>query len=141
MSEMDEYKQLNQSPENNNPEIHQNPKYSLLVKILILALALISISLLIAVIVLATQKSDNGSKDDNENPGNENDGQNGNDRQNGNIQQEEKEKAGYSESWNVLFGDRIENISYVNGDFIENSFKEGSDNYNTEIGNVNNGLN
>jgi len=48
-------------------------------------------------------------------------------------------KAGFIEEWHNLYGDRITNIPYFKNDMIINSFKKDGDNYNDEIGNVNNG--
>ena len=49
-------------------------------------------------------------------------------------------KAGYRESWNNLYGEKILNINYPKGDIIINSFKKnGGINYNEKIGDVNNG--
>ena len=49
------------------------------------------------------------------------------------------DNGGRFESWHSLFGDKIENISYVNNSIIENTYKENGINYNKEIGNVNGG--
>ena len=48
-------------------------------------------------------------------------------------------KAGFLEEWHNLYGDKITNIPYFKNGMIINSFKKDGDNYNDEIGNVNNG--
>ena len=48
-------------------------------------------------------------------------------------------KAGYDEQWNDLYGEKILNICYSKNDIIINSFKKNGDNYNENIGDVNNG--
>ena len=50
-----------------------------------------------------------------------------------------KDKAGFIESWNELFGESKSNVSYAKNDKIENSFKVGGANYKTDIGEINNG--
>ena len=55
------------------------------------------------------------------------------------ILMKEFEKAGFVEDWHDLYGDKITNIPYFKNDVIINSFKKSGDNYNDEIGNVNNG--
>ena len=45
----------------------------------------------------------------------------------------------YIETSLLMYGSKISNISYAKNNTIINSFKEGGDNYNEEIGNVNNG--
>ena len=51
-----------------------------------------------------------------------------------------KEKIGYKESWNDLYGNRTINIPYFKNDKINNTFKKGGANYNNEtIGEINNG--
>ena len=49
------------------------------------------------------------------------------------------EKAGLSESWNDLYGQKKLNIPYFKNNVIINSFKKNGDNYKEEIGEVNNG--
>ena len=49
------------------------------------------------------------------------------------------ENAGRREPWNILYGIKLENISYAENNIIINTFKNGSDNYNDEIGIINNG--
>jgi len=51
----------------------------------------------------------------------------------------DNEQNDYIETSLLMYGDKISNISYAKNNTIINSFKEGSDNYNVEIGNVNNG--
>ena len=135
---MDQYKKLNPSPNYDDSEIRQNSKNSLLFKILFLIFVIITLVLLIVVVVLATKGSGNEEKDDNTNPSGDN-GQNGGSEQKENEEQIQKAKAGYSESWNELFGEVLENISYVDGDTLNNSFKNGSKNYDAEIGMINGG--
>ena len=135
---MEQYKKLNPSPNYDESEIRQNSKHSLLFKILFLIFAIITLVLLIVVIVLATKGSDKEEKDDNTNPSGDN-GQNEDSEQKENEEQIQKDKAGYSESWNELFGEVLENISYVDGDTLNNSFKNGSKNYDAEIGIINGG--
>ena len=48
-------------------------------------------------------------------------------------------KSGYSEEWHDLYGNKITNIPYFKKDIIINSFKKNGDNYNEEIGEINNG--
>ena len=48
-------------------------------------------------------------------------------------------RSGYREPWYDLYGNKTENISYVENDIIPNSFKIGGDNYNESIGEINNG--
>jgi len=48
-------------------------------------------------------------------------------------------KAGFKENWHNLYGDKITNIPYFKNEIIINSFKKSGDNYNDEIGNVNDG--
>ena len=48
-------------------------------------------------------------------------------------------KAGFEEKWHNLYGDKITNIPYFKNDMIINSFKKDGENYNDEIGNVNDG--
>ena len=48
-------------------------------------------------------------------------------------------RAGFIEEWHNLYGDKITNIPYFKNGMIINSFKKDGDNYNDEIGNVNNG--
>ena len=49
------------------------------------------------------------------------------------------DNGGQGESWHFLFGDKIEDISYVNNGKIENTYKLNGINYNAEIGNINEG--
>ena len=51
----------------------------------------------------------------------------------------DNEQNDYIETSFLMYGDKISNISYAKNNTIINSFKEGGDNYNVEIGNVNNG--
>jgi len=51
----------------------------------------------------------------------------------------DNEQNDYIETSLLMYGDKISNISYAKNNTIINSFKEGSDNFNIEIGNVNNG--
>ena len=48
-------------------------------------------------------------------------------------------KAGYIESWNELYGQNISNIDYSKNNKIENSFKTGGVNYNSDLGEINSG--
>lgn len=48
-------------------------------------------------------------------------------------------KSGAFEEWHDLYGIKISNIPYFKNDIILNSFKKNGDNYNEEIGEVNNG--
>ena len=123
---------------NGDLEIKQNPKHSLLFKILFAALVLISVALIVVVIILATKdnnSSDNQESQDSSIPKGD-EGNNDNKKQ---VEPSEMEKAGYSESWNILFGERLENLSYVDGDTITNSFKNGATNYKEDIGIINEG--
>ena len=47
-------------------------------------------------------------------------------------------KAGSFDEWHDLYGNKISNIPYFKNDIILNSFKKNGDNYNEEIGEVNN---
>ena len=49
------------------------------------------------------------------------------------------EKAGYKEDWNDLYGYKISNLPYFKNDIIINSFKKNGENFNEEIGDINNG--
>lgn len=92
---MDQYTKLNPSSNNENSEIRQNSKHSLLFKILSLIFAITTLVLLIVVIVLATKGDDKEEKDENTNPsGNEDE------KQNEDEELIQKDKAGHSESWN-----------------------------------------
>ena len=77
------------------------------------------IILIIAIIIISLSKSKNKDKEDKE--------------------REILEKAGYIEIWNDLYGIKMPNISYVKNDKIINSFKKEGENYNEEIGKVNDG--
>ena len=48
-------------------------------------------------------------------------------------------KSGCSEEWHDLYGYKISNIPYFKNDIILNTFKKNGENYNEEIGEVNNG--
>jgi len=48
-------------------------------------------------------------------------------------------KAGYEEKWHDLYGTKLSNIPYFKNDTIINTYKKSGDNYNEEIGNVNDG--
>ena len=120
---------VNDSQNDDNPEIRQNPKYSLLFKILFLFFIISTITLLIVVIALATKKEESSDKNSDSGGGNNN---------NNNNDEEEKENAGYKESWNVLYGIKLENLAYAD-DIINNTFKYGGINYNEEIGIINGG--
>ena len=126
---MTELERLNDSQNDDNPEIRQNPKYSLLFKILFLFFIISTITLLIVVIALATKKEESSDKNSDSGGGNNN---------NNNNDEEEKENAGYKESWNVLYGIKLENLAYAD-DIINNTFKYGGINYNEEIGIINGG--
>ena len=126
---MTELERLNDSQNDDNPEIRQNPKYSLLFKILFLFFIISTITLLIVVIALATKKEESSEKNSDSGGGNNN---------NNNNDEEEKENAGYKESWNVLYGIKLENLAYAD-DIINNTFKYGGINYNEEIGIINGG--
>ena len=103
------------------PEIRQNPKYSLLFKILFISLILLVVVLLIIVIVQAVKIS-NDKKEEGEN-----------------YDLKILENAGHVESWNTLYGIKRENLSYVEENTMSNSFKKGAKNYNAEIGEINGG--
>ena len=49
------------------------------------------------------------------------------------------ENAGFIESWNSLYGIRIENISFIEENTMNNTFKNGGINYKDEIGIINAG--
>ena len=104
------------------PEIRQNPKYSLLFKILFICLILIVIVLIIVIILLGIKinKDNNDKKDENNNS-------------------KILENAGFIESWNSLYGIRIENISFIEENTMNNTFKIGGINYKDEIGIINAG--
>ena len=48
-------------------------------------------------------------------------------------------KAGYEEKWHDLYGTKLSDIPYFKNDIIINTYKKNGDNYNEEIGNVNEG--
>ena len=48
-------------------------------------------------------------------------------------------KSGNIEDWHDLYGNKITNIPYFENDIIINSFKKNGDNFNEEIGEINNG--
>ena len=48
-------------------------------------------------------------------------------------------KAGYEEKWHDLYGTKLPDIPYFKNDIIINTYKKNGDNYNEEIGNVNEG--
>lgn len=48
-------------------------------------------------------------------------------------------KAGYEEKWHDLYGNKISDIPYFKNDIIINTYKKNGDNYNEEIGDVNEG--
>ena len=60
---------------------------------------------------------------------------------NENNEEKIKAHAGKKESWNELFGIKIENLSYIKGNNLEKSVKINSNNYNSEIGKINEGEN
>ena len=57
----------------------------------------------------------------------------------GPIKDKDSKENDYIETSLLMYGSKISNISYAKNNTIINSFKEGGDNYNEEIGNVNNG--
>ena len=109
-----------------------NPKFPLKFKIIIIILFVVIVGLLAGVIVLAVKKQKEKIitkevvKEKEEDPI----------EQLGNYL---KDKAGFIESWNELFGESKSNVSYAKNDKIENSFKVGGANYKTDIGEINNG--
>ena len=107
------------------PEIRQNPKYSLLFKIIFISLILLVVVLLIIVIAQAVKISNNSESDKKD--------------EGENYELKILENAGYIESWNTLYGIKRENLSYVEGNTINNTFKKGGINYNDEIGEINGG--
>ena len=109
------------------PEIRQNPKYSLLFKILFICLIIIVIALIVVVILMGRKIK------------NQNDDNKEGDKKEENYDTKIFENAGYFESWNSLYGIKIENKSYVEGNTINNTFKSGGANYNNEIGIINEG--
>lgn len=48
-------------------------------------------------------------------------------------------KAGYKEDWNDLYGYKIINLPYFKNNIIINSFKKNGENFNEEIGDINDG--
>ena len=118
------------------PEIKQNPKYSLLFKILFICLIIIVIALIVVVILLARKINNN------DNSNNESDQSNTSDSEKKEENYDSKilENAGYVESWNSLYGIKRENISYVEESTMTNSFKNGEINFNDEIGIINEGI-
>ena len=57
----------------------------------------------------------------------------------GTFKDKDNSQNNYIETSLLMYGSKISNISYVKNNTIINSFKEGGENYNEEIGNVNNG--
>jgi len=57
----------------------------------------------------------------------------------GPIKDKDSKENDYIETSLLMYGSKISNISYAKNNTIINSFKEGGNNYNEEIGNVNNG--
>ena len=116
----------------NEPEVLEGKKVSKISyfgKIIISSLIVIIICLitaLILVIVLKNKNNDGENKDRGDNGG-------------GDDENEELIKAGFVESWNDLYGIKLENLSYVDDELIPNSFKINGSNYKEDIGNVNNG--
>ena len=125
---MEDLDNLNKQPFSENIEIKQNPKHSLLFKILLIVFIVTTIVLLIIVIIMAVRNKNNEEKNEEKIP-----------EKNENSEELIKAYAGKTESWNELFGIKLENLSYIEGDKMENSFKNNSRNYNPEIGNINNG--
>ena len=125
---MEDLDNLDKQPFSENIEIKQNPKHSLLFKILLIVFIVTTIVLLIIVIIMAVRNKNNEEKNEEKIP-----------EKNENSEELIKDYAGKTESWNELFGIKLENLSYIEGDKMENSFKNNSRNYNPEIGNINNG--
>ena len=116
----------------NDLEKAMNPKLSSKFKIVIIILSVVIVGLIVGIIVLGVKKQEEKIvtkeviKEKEEDP----------------IQQlfkYLKDKSGYIESWNELFGENISDISYSKNGKIENSFKIGGANYKTEIGEINDG--
>ena len=103
-------------------ETPQAPKWPLEAKILISCLIILVIILIIVIIIISLSKSKNKDKDNKEH-----------------NESEILEKAGYFEKWNDLYGIKMPNLSYIKNDIIINSFKKDGENYNEEIGEINNG--
>ena len=106
------------------PEIRQNPKYSLLFKIIFFSLILVVVVLIIVVILQAIKISniESDKKDEGKN-----------------YDLKFLENDGHVELWNNLYGIKNGNLSYVEEGTISNSFKKGAQNYNAEIGEINGG--
>ena len=98
----------------------KNIKWPFKAKLFIAILIFIIITLAVIILLITLIDSD----DDDEKTNNEN---------------VIKQKAGYIETWNDLFGIVKPNLSYVKSDVIINSFKKGGENYNETIGEVNKG--
>ena len=103
-------------------ETPANSKWPLQAKIIICCLIILIIGLIIFIVIFYISKLNKKDNDDEE------------DRQ-----REIYEKAGYIEPWNDLYGIRKVNLSYIKEGKIVNSFKEGGDNYNESIGEINGG--
>ena len=112
-------------------ETPANSKWPLQAKIIICCLIILIIGLIIFIVILSISKSD---KKENKNNGEEDEDDHEED-----SQREIYEKAGYIEPWNDLYGIRKANLSYIKEDKIVNSFREGGDNYNESIGEINGG--
>ena len=106
------------------PEIRQNPKYSLLFKIIFFSLILLVVVLIIVVILQAIKISniESDKKDEGKN-----------------YDLKIFENDDHVELWNNLYGIKNGNLSYVEEGTISNSFKKGAQNYNAEIGEINGG--
>ena len=100
----------------------QATKWPLVAKVLISCLIIIVIVLIIVIIIISLSKSKNKDKDDEEDK-----------------ERERYEKAGYIEIWNDLYGIKMTNLSYAKNDKIINSFKKEGENYNEDIGEINDG--
>lgn len=85
---------------------------------------ILALIVVILIIIFKEDKNEKDKKDDDEEQ---------------KRQREILEKAGYIETWNNLYGIRMENLLYGKNDKIINSFKKDGDNYNETIGEINNG--
>ena len=115
-----------------NDSDKQNTKILFIFKIITIIMSVIILGLLVGIIVLAVKKSKekiitkviNTNKEEDQ------------------LQQFFSyltNKAGYIESWNELYGQNISNIDYSKNNKIENSFKTGGVNYNSDLGEINSG--
>ena len=94
---MEDLDNLDKQPFSENIEIKQNPKHSLLFKILLIVFIVTTIVLLIIVIIMAVRNKNNEEKNEEKE----------------NSEELIKAYAGKTESWNELFGIKLENFSFL----------------------------